>query len=365
MRALHLNITRQLSDFTLQLSQVLPLDGVTGVFGPSGSGKTTLLRILAGLDTHARGSIEFDGDQWLNQRSQVPAHRRGVGLVFQDTRLFSHLDVAGNLRFAEQRAQQARTGPSWDTVIDALDLTGLLERPVGSLSGGEAQRVAIGRSLLARPRLLLLDEPLAALDRRRRSELLPYLESLPSQFDVPILHVTHAIDEVARLAANVLVMHQGQAAGYGPTADILERIDAGNLADAEESGVLLNAAVASHLPENGLTRLALGDQPLIVPRVAAGIGTPVRLRIRARDVAVATTAPKGISIRNVLRTRIEKISDESDPAYSLVVLALGDMRLRARLTRAATRDLGLSVGQTVFALVKSVALDGDVFTREV
>jgi len=271
--------------------------------------------------------------------------------------LFPHLDVSGNLRYAERRASGAR-GANFDTVVEQLDLAPLLDRQTASLSGGEKQRVAIGRSLLARPRLLLMDEPLAALDLARRAELLPYLESLPRTFDIPILYVTHALDEVARLADQMIAIADGRIQAAGPTAEMLERLDLASLAGPAEAGVLLTGEVAEVDVDYSLSRLEVSGQAISVPVSDRPVGSELRLRVRARDVAIATQRPEQLSIRNVLSATILEIELRGDSPYAEVLLDLGDAHLRARLTRASVHELDLQRGQRVFALVKSIASDG-------
>jgi molybdate transport system ATP-binding protein len=364
MARLEFDIALERGEFRLSASDSRELAGVTALFGPSGSGKTTLLRCLAGLEPDCRGQVAFAGQVWQNDNERLPTHRRGVSLVFQDTRLFPHLDVADNLRYAERRASGAR-GADFDAVVQQLDLAALLDRQTASLSGGEKQRVAIGRSLLARPRLLLMDEPLAALDLARRAELLPYLESLPRSFDVPILYVTHALDEVARLAEQMIAMADGRIQAGGPTAEMLERLDLASMAGPAEAGVLLTGRVAEVHPGNGLSRLEVSGQALSVPVSDVPVGSELRLRVRARDVAIATQRPEYLSIRNVLSARILEIELSGDSPFAEVLLDLGDAHLRARLTRASVQELGLERRQSVFALIKSIAIDGQPLTAEI
>lgn len=364
MAGLEFDIMLERGSFHLSANDKRELSGVTALFGPSGSGKTTLLRCLAGLEPDCRGEIRFAGQAWQTDSERVPTHRRGVSLVFQDSRLFPHLDVAGNLRYAERRAAGTR-GADFHTVVEQLDLAPLLDRHTASLSGGEKQRVAIGRSLLARPRLLLMDEPLAALDLARRAELLPYLESLPRSFDVPILYVTHALDEVARLAGQMIAMANGRIQAGGPTADMLERLDLASLAGPAEAGVLLTGRVAAVDPAYALSRLDVSGQELAIPVSDVPVGSELRLRVRARDVAIATQRPEQLSIRNVLSAKILQIELGDDSPFAEVLLDLGDAHLRARLTRASVAELGLEQGQSVFALIKSIAIDGQPLTAEI
>jgi len=367
MPELALKVRVERSGFTLAVDTALALTGITALFGPSGSGKTSLLRIIAGLEPAAHGQLRFDGESWSADGRRPPPQQRGTPMVFQDTRLFPHLDVAGNLRYAERRADRHRPGPVRDEVIAALDLAPLLPRRVPGLSGGERQRVALARCLLARPRLLLLDEPLAALDLQRRAELLPYLEKLPVLFGIPSLYVTHAVDEVARLAEQVLVMANGRIVASGETAAVLERLDLPQLTGLPETGALLDARLRRHDPALGLSELELAGQRLSLPQVDAAPGSRLRLRVRARDVALAREPVAASSIRNQLRARVLAIEEQADGPFAEVLLALdgGDeLHLRARITRASARELQLSPGQPIHALIKSVALDGEPLAQE-
>ena len=357
MAELALDIRLPMPDFELAVHTCIELQGITALFGPSGSGKTTLLRVIAGLETRAYGDVTCDGRSWQKGRHVLPTHRRHVGMVFQDARLFEHLPVAGNLRYAHRRA--ARRDIDFDRVVDNFSLGPLLARDVRTLSGGERQRVAIARSLLAGPRLLLMDEPLAAVDRQRRAELLPYLESVPERFGTPLIYVTHAIEEAALLASRVLVLAEGRLVAEGDTTTILEQLELTSLTGRPESGVLVHGTIVEQLEHDALTRVELAGQALTLPAVNRPVGSELGLRIRARDVALAVEPPVRISIRNQLEATIAEIQSEPDSAHAEVLLELGDCHLRARLTRASVRELGLQPGMAVVALVKSVALDGN------
>lgn len=346
-------------DFSLDVSHRMPLDGITALFGPSGCGKSTLLRIIAGLERNARGRIRFGDEPWQDdaQRIFVPPHLRGVGYVFQDARLFPHLSVAGNLRYAEKRSRAAGDAISLDGVVTALDLEPLMNRRPSALSGGERQRVAIGRTLMTRPRLLLMDEPLAALDVRRKGEIVPYIERLPKAFGVPVIYVTHTIEEVTRLAQSMLALGGGRTVAYGPVADVLERLDLQSLTGPFEAGAVLTARVTRHDDAFRLTHLDHHGVEIVMPMADLAIGDQVRLRIRARDVSLATERPKGISVRNILHGKIVEIAEEPDTAFAETLIDIGVTRLRSRITRAAVADLSLMPGTPVFALIKSVSFD--------
>lgn len=356
--------------FSIDVAHTLSFKGITALYGQNGSGKSTLLRILAGLEPTARGRISFDGVVWQSgsPETMLPAHRRGIGFVFQDPRLFAHLSVAGNLDYAEKRAAaRTDTGGKPDritrhAVIDALDLAGLLDRRTPSLSGGERQRVALARALLSNPRLMLMDEPLSAIDNRRRHEILNYIARLPALFGIPTIYVTHALDEVVRLADEMLVLSDGALAAYGSVEDILERLDLAPATGRFEAGVLLRARIKLHDPVYRLTALEHKNDggaahAIWVPLVDAPAETEVRLRIRARDVTLATVEPQGLSTRNVLKGAIVEVNAEADTAYAESLVDIGGARLRARLTRKAVDELGLKPGTDVYALIKSISLD--------
>lgn len=361
---LELVVALDFPGFSLDLNETVPLDGVTAVFGASGSGKTTLLRAIAGFERPMRGRIVVGDAIWFDAASRINVrpHRRQAGFMFQDARLFPHLDVAGNLDFADRHRPSNLAGASLedrfhrDDVVRALDLDGLLSRRTGSLSGGERQRVALGRTLLTHPRLLLLDEPLAALDHDRKGEIIPYLEEALSRFGIPALYVSHDIDEVARLADRVLVLAGGRAHAQGTTADIVERLDL-PVTGRFEAGVLLSGRVARQDARLHLTWVDVDGDVFVVPEVSGAGDHPVRLRIRARDVALATERPRGLSIRNVLSGTLKELTQGNGPGSMEALVRLRSAHIRARLTLAAVEELGLRPGMPVFALVKSVSFD--------
>ena len=351
--------------FALELDETLELTGITAVMGASGSGKSTLLRALAGLETPQRARIALDGALLADSAAglHLPPHRRGIGYVFQDARLFTHRRVRGNLRFAQQRARPTDGGtpaPALNEVIAALELAPLLDRAVTGLSGGERQRVAIARALVANPRLLLLDEPLSALDLKRKAELLPYIRALPARFGIPLIYVSHAVEEVAQLADEVLILTAGRVVARGEVHSVLERPEAEAVSGHFEAGALLDASVQRQVAEYALTELDLAGQRLTLPHIDAAPGTPVRLRVRARDVSLALDEVRGVSIRNQLRARVLRIDADPAGAYAEVLLELAGtpaQRLRARITRESVASLGLTAGQPLWALVKSVSFD--------
>jgi len=358
--ALSICVQLGFAGFELDVDEDIALDGVTAVFGPSGSGKSTLLRAVAGFEKPRAGRIACGAETWFDAGTSVDLapHRRPVGFMFQDTRLFDHLDVAGNLAFADERRRRSEPGIARRDVIRALDLEGLLARRVGALSGGERQRVALGRTLLTGPQILLLDEPLTALDRERKAEILPYLESLPRRFGIPTLYVTHDVDEIAQLADRALVLASGRAQMHGSIAEAMERLDLQTVAGRFDAGVLVQGRVSRHDPRLRATFVDLCGDLLTMPLVDhLAPGDPIRLRIRARDVAIAIREPTGLSIRNVFPGRLAALTEDPRTGFVETLVETRGARIRARLTRAAVEDLSLTVGMPVFALVKSVTFE--------
>jgi molybdate transport system ATP-binding protein len=362
--SLTLQVAVDFPTFRLQVDERVRLSGVTALFGPSGSGKSTLLRAIAGFERPAAGRIAMAGDVWFDAEHGIDlgAHRRPVGYMFQDARLFPHLSVAGNLRFADRRGRGPGAEYTYDDVVAATEIGGLLGRRVDGLSGGERQRVALARTLLIRPRLLLLDEPLAAIDRSRKADLLPYLEQLPERFRIPALYVSHDIDEVAQLADRILVLDHGRVIHHDAAAAVFDRLDLQPLTGRFEVGSVLEGHLVRQDARLHLGYVDVGGVELAVPLdQPAESGHRVRLRIRARDVALATEPPHGISIRNVLPAVLGALEDQPGTAYVEVsaVLSRGSgapVRIRARVTRAAVEALGLQVGMPVYVLIKSVSL---------
>ena len=355
MDALGIRLDLRRGAFTLVVDLTLPGRGVTGLFGRSGSGKTSLLRALSGLES-ARGHIHINGACWLNSDAGIdlPTHLRRVGYVFQDAALFTHRDVRGNLVYGLQRTSSSKQRIAYDQVIDWLDLAPLLTRRVQQLSGGEAQRVAIGRALLTSPELLLLDEPLAALDHTAKQAILPYLERLHRELAMPVIYVSHALDEVTRLADHLVLLDTGHVRASGPVAELLTRPDL-PLSQADTAAAILDARVSATEDAFGLTYLDTTAGRIALATTGFAVGTPLRLRIAARDVALAVQAPQGTSILNCLPARVTAIV-EHGPAQVMVHLDAGGTPLLARITRKSCAVLGLAEGVPVHALIKSVAV---------
>jgi molybdate transport system ATP-binding protein len=340
-------------DFTLRVMQDFALTGVTGLFGPSGCGKSTLLRVIAGLEKQAIGRVAMGPEIWQDERSLVPPHRRGVGYVFQDTRLFPHLTVRGNLEFAFRRAARFG-GPGMEEVTSALELGALLGRWPSEISGGEKQRVAIARALLTAPKILLMDEPLAALDEVRKAEILPYLERLCEQSRVPILYVSHAVAEVARLAQHMVVLRDGRVLRAGPATEVLSDPEAVPMMGSRDAGAVIEARIVCQHAD-GLTELVVSAGTLLLPRIEAAIGDALRLRIPAQDVILSRARPEGLSALNILPVTVTEVKIGEGPG-AVVQLRAGRDLLLARLTRRSVVALDLKPGASAYAVLKSVAL---------
>ena len=329
--------------------------GLTALFGRSGSGKTTLVDIVGGLIRPDRGKVSVDGKVLVDTEGGlfVPMHRRRIGYVFQDSRLFPHLSVRRNLLYGRWFTRGNGDGAAADlaSVVKLLGIDHLLERRPVSLSGGEKQRVAIGRALLAHPRLLLMDEPLAALDEARRQEILPYIERLRDEAGVPILYVSHSVPEVARLATTIVILTDGKVTAVGPVADILSHADSG------DGGSVLEAKVVCHDEAFHLSMLATAAGQLQVPRLNAPVGASVRAYIRARDVMLSLEPPHGISALNVLAGRVADIVPAAGGAQADVRLDCNGAILVARLTAKSVQGLALTPGRQVHAVIKSVSFE--------
>jgi molybdate transport system ATP-binding protein len=338
----------------LDLSLSLP-SACVGIVGPSGSGKTTLLRCIAGLEPNAHGTLSVHGELWQDAHTSLPSHRRSLGYVFQEPSLFPHLSVRDNLRFGQRRVPKAEQRIGWDDAVSLLGVESLLTRDPGSLSGGERQRVAIARALLTSPKLLLLDEPLASLDLESRAQILPYLEAVQRALSVPMLYVTHAPNELSRIASHVVLLADGKVKAVGPLNELLTRPDL-PLSHRDDASAVLSARVEAHDTAHHLTYLQVHGGRLAISRRALAVGDETRLVVRARDVSLARVRPSQTSINNVLEVRVQGVHEDGDPAYRLVTLDLAGSRLLARITCLSVEQLALAPEQPVFALIKSAAL---------
>ncbi|NWG87788.1 MAG: molybdenum ABC transporter ATP-binding protein [Hydrogenophilaceae bacterium] len=341
--------------FALDVDLALPGRGITAIFGPSGSGKTTLLRCIAGLQRVATGRLMVNGDTWQDETHFLAPHRRPLGYVFQEASLFPHLTVRGNLDYGMNRVPAGARKVSLDQALELLGIADLLERKPEGLSGGERQRVAIARALLTSPRLLLMDEPLAALDLARKQEILPYLERLHDELEIPVLYVSHAPDEVGRLADHLVVMEAGRAVAAGPMAETLARLDL-PIRLGEDAGVVLEGTIAERDQKWQLARVNCSDTDFWTRDGGHPVGHAVRIRILARDVSIARSRMTDSSILNILPAEVMEIRDETHPAQALVKLKLGASPVLARVTRRSVESLGLAPGCKVYAQIKAVAL---------
>ena len=344
--------------FSLDLDLNLPGRGVTALFGPSGSGKTTCLRAMAGLEPAASGYFALGDSLWQDEANGifVPTHRRALGMVFQEASLFAHLSVRRNMEFGQKRALTAPSAFSLPEVSELLGIGHLLERMPAQLSGGERQRVAIARALLAAPQILLLDEPLAALDAKRKQEILPYLERLHRELAIPVIYVSHAPDEVARLADHLVLLDQGKVIASGPLNAVLSRIDLPS-SFADDAGTVLEAVVAEHEADE-LTRLEFPGGHLYVAQRREPVGTTLRCRILARDVSLALVPQTQVSILNCVNAVVVDLAPTATPGQVLVRLDVAGAPLLARITKRSVSRLGIRPGLALLAQIKSVALLG-------
>lgn len=350
-----ISLRHQFSGFVLDVEFRMH-QGVTALFGPSGAGKTSTINAIAGLLKPQQGRIVIDSRTVLDTKAGicVPAHARHIGYVFQDGRLFPHMSVEANLRFGLRRAERPASESDFAHIVELLGLEHLLSRKPAKLSGGEKSRVALGRALLSSPGLLLLDEPLAALDAPRRSEILPYLERLRDEARVPMLYVSHSLDEVTRMADSVVVMRDGRVAASGPVFDLMSDLAFASASGIDSYGAVLDAKVKAHR-EDGLSVLAFDGGELIVGRIAKQPGARLRVRIRAEDIMLALEEPRAISANNVIPATIAAIRESA--THADVQLAAGNAKLVARITLASLKRLALAPGLKIFAIVKSVTVD--------
>ncbi|CAA7611673.1 molybdate transporter subunit; ATP-binding component of ABC superfamily [Candidatus Terasakiella magnetica] len=353
---LTLSVQRRQGDFRLDLD-LSAGPGVTALFGPSGSGKTSAINVVAGLARPDSGRVVVDGRVLFDAAAgiDVPPEKRRLGYVFQEHRLFPHLSVRQNLLFGWKRIPVSERSVELDAVIEVLGIASLLDRRPAGLSGGEKQRVAIGRALLASPRILLMDEPLASLDANRKAEVLPFIADMARRFAVPILYVSHAMDEVLHLADTLVLMEDGHAAACGPTEDILSRADLRHLTGHGEAGAVIRATVSGHRDEHGVTALAFTGGTVLVGRVDLPVGASVRLRIHARDIALALDVPGHVSIRNILAGRVVSVTPSVDHLVD-VMLDCGGQTIWSRITSLAQSNLCLRPGMRAFALLKAVTV---------
>ncbi len=355
---LEVDIQKRLGELDLEYHFACETHGIVAVFGRSGAGKTSLIRMLSGLFRPDAGRITVAGRTLFDSAAatDVPPERRRLGYVFQEDRLFPHLSVHGNLIYGLKRAPRSERRIGLGEVVALLGLEGLLGRRPGHLSGGEKQRISLGRALLANPRLLLMDEPLANLDQPRKDEVLPFIERLRDELAVPIVYVSHAMEEIVRLADTMVLVSDGRAVAVGPVEELTSRLDLRPLTGRHEAGSVLDTRVRGHDKVFGLSRLAFAGGQLLVPHVMLPLGTPLRVRVRARDVALALTPPEDTSIQNILPARVTDLARDQGPLVD-VLLDAGGAPLWARVTARSCETLRLAPGCQVYALIKALAVD--------
>lgn len=353
---------RVLGDFSLDVSLQLPGRGVTAIFGPSGSGKTTLLRCMAGLERAPGGKLSVNGEVWQDDEKAdgkgmfKPVHTRSLGYVFQSANLFNHLSVQGNLDFGLRRIPLAERKVSLSQATELLGLETLLHRQPATLSGGERQRVAIARALATSPQLLLMDEPLAALDVERKAEVLPFLERLHTELSIPVLYVSHAPDEVARLADHLVLLSAGKVTASGPTRELMTRLDL-PLAHGDAAAAIIDAVVTRVEPAYHLSHAEFSGGQVSLLNPLLKLGQRVRVRVQARDVSLTLTRQEGTSVLNIFAATVTSISADS-PGQAMLALDVGGSTLLARITQKSLEALDLQPGSPVFAQVKGVAVLG-------
>lgn len=348
----------QKKDFSLDIDLDIPAHGITSITGPSGCGKTTLLRAIAGLDYYPDASLKISNTVWQDKDFFLPSHKRAIGYVFQEASLFPHLNVLKNLEYGIKRLPKNEQKVSLDKPIELLGIQHLLKRPSSQLSGGERQRVAIARALAVSPKILLMDEPLAALDLASKQDIIPYLESLHEELEIPVIYVSHSSDEVSRLADYLVVLNSGKVKASGKITDVLTRLDL-PLAHDDDASALIHATVAEHDDEYNLTYLEFPAGRFTVTQKDLPIGEEVRLRVNARDVSLTLEQQTGTSILNIFPATVDEIrrADKDNGAQVTVrLLTKGNVPLLSRITRKSAECLGLEKGKKVFLQAKSVSL---------
>ena len=350
--SVRLQLTR--ADFSLDVDINAPSNGVTAIFGSSGSGKTTLLRCIAGLEKGATGSVCFKGDYWQQDKQFLPVHKRPLGYVFQEASLFEHLTADENLQYAIKRAS-ANVSIDKQHAIDLLGIGNLLNRFPEALSGGERQRVAIARALLIQPELLLMDEPLASLDAPRKAEILPYLERLKTELSLPILYVTHAIDEIARLADHIVVMQTGKVLMQGSAEGVFSNLDFSHIQGEDTASILCGTVIERDSTFHLCTVLS-GELKLQFRDMSHEIGNSVRIRILARDVSLSVSQPEQSSILNCFESEVIDVKQDNHPGQMLAKIDIGHANIIARISAKSAHDLSIKPNKKVWAQVKSVAI---------
>lgn len=349
-------ICLQREDFSVDAKFTIPSKGVLGIFGHSGSGKTTLLRCVAGLETDVQGRIEVNGETWLDAKKNLSSQQRNIGYIFQESRLFPHLTVRKNLEYGARRNTGNTSSVDREYLLELLNIGHLLDRRPYQLSGGEKQRVAIGRALLKKPQMLLLDEPLASLDNKRKQEILPFLDKLHEELSIPMLYVSHSLEEVSRLCDYMLVMEQGRVEFKGGIHDALISPES-PLATADNAAAVLEGSVSKQEKDFQLSTVHTCNGTTLQVQGVLPIGQQVRLRVQASDVSLSKTVATDSSILNILEGLISAVIEERDASILLQLVVNNDILL-ARISRKSYQSLGLSEGQKVFVQIKAVSIHG-------
>ncbi len=350
--AIELHLIRE--KFSLSLKTELPSHGISAIYGPSGAGKTTLLRWIAGLEKNTKGSLSFNEDIWENGSYYLPTQRRKIAYVFQDARLFPHLDVVGNLEYAYRRRFN-NNGPTIENVCDWFELEQLLQNDTSNLSGGEKQRIALARALLSSPQLILMDEPLGSLDRQSKERILSLLENIHQHLSAPVIYVSHDIEEVSRLAEHLLILDSGKISAQGPLIELSSQQNL-NFNHEEQAASIIDATIRNHDQKYQLTELTIDNQlPLFITNINSKVGTKVRVRIPARDISITLEEAHNSSILNILPATIDAI-EETNNARMLVRVKIAEQFLLIRITHKSVDRLQLKIGKTVYAQIKTVAL---------
>ncbi len=354
---LEIDIRKALGSFTVE-AWFEAGAGITALFGKSGAGKTSIVQMLAGLITPDRGRIVLDGKVLFDtaDRTTTPPEQRRIGYIFQDARLFPHMTVRRNLNYGRRRQGERRANVTEDAVTEVLGIGHLLGRRTHDLSGGERQRVAIGRALLTSPRLLLMDEPLASLDAERKREIIPFIDRVHRQFEIPTIYVSHSVEEILELATAMVLLEHGHVTASGTVEKVMNRPELARVVGQGDAGTVIATTVTDQDDMNNLATLAFPGGQFRIPATGMAVGTQARIRVRARDVSLALEQPVKVSVLNVFEGRIAEIA-ATDGAQADVLVELGKTRLWSRVTAKSVRELGLERGRTVYAMVKAVALD--------
>jgi molybdate transport system ATP-binding protein len=357
------DMRERLGDFQLD-ARFTSAGRLIALFGASGSGKSSVINFIAGLINASNGRVTVDGRVLVDtdQRINIPRHKRRIGYVFQEARLFPHMSVRQNLAYGRWFTPVADRSVDPNSVIKLLGLSQLLERMPNRLSGGEKQRVAIGRALLSGPKLLLMDEPLASLDQARKSEIMPYIERLRDETNVPIIYVSHSVAEVSRLATDIVVMSNGKVTASGTTEEIMQRSDLMPVEEQGEAGSVLEMVVVSYDEKFGITLLRSAVGEIRIPGRFAAIGKTIRLRVRARDILIADQKPKGLSALNLLEGKIADINRHGP--FADVRIDCAGTPIMSRITYQSSESLKLVTGMPIFAIVKTVSIDAGDSARE-